>query len=56
VHDAAAGVVEGEEGVGGRGADRRLIAGAQHAVDEAGNDGGVQTVLKKELGDVSVIC
>ena len=45
---AVAGVVEGEEGVGGRGTDGRLLAGAEHAVEEAGHYRCVKAVLKNK--------
>ena len=44
---AGPGVVVGDEGVDGGGADGHLLDGAEHRVEEAGHDGRVQAVLKK---------
>ncbi len=43
---AVARVVEGEEGVGRRGPDGGLLAGAEDPVDEAGNNRRIETILK----------
>ena len=44
---AGPGVVVGDEGVDGGGADGHLLDGAEHRVEEAGHDGRVKAVLKK---------
>ena len=46
--DAAAGVVERQQRVGGGRAHGRLLAGPQHAVDEPWHNGRVETVLEKD--------
>ena len=46
MHDAAAGVVVGEQRVGGGRADGRLLAGPQQAVEEPRHNGRIEAVLE----------